>query len=188
MRSHYSEEEMVAAIRSGGRAMEQVMRYIYEQADYREEVLRMVLAKQGSVEDAEDVFQDGIAHLIMNVRKGKFRGESSLKTYLTVICKNLWFYKFNRRVKLQSIKTELPTNELDEESPEQLLLFKEKTERVKQLLAQLGSPCQEILTLWSLHYSMKEIAVRTGYKNEGTMRKKKHQCMQKLIKLVKGKF
>ena len=187
MKKTYSDAEILAAIRAGGKAMEGAMRHIYGQAEVREKILRFIQSKNGSREDAEDVFQDGISHLVMNIRKNSFRGESSLNTYLMVICKKIWFHKFNRQTKLNDIKKEMGTApEADESSPEKILIYKEKAGLANELLNKIGSPCREILSMWGLSYSMKEIAEKSGYKNEGSMRKKKHQCMKKIMLLIKG--
>ena len=103
MKKEYSDAEIVQAIQKGGKAMDKVMRYVYHGSAYRESVVAFILLKNGSLEDAEDVFQDGICHLVINIQKGAFRGESSLKTYLVTICKRLWFQKFNRSIKQSEI-------------------------------------------------------------------------------------
>ncbi|MEO1260698.1 MAG: sigma-70 family RNA polymerase sigma factor [Bacteroidota bacterium] len=187
MKKTYSDQSIIESIQAGGKTMESAMRYLYEQSEIRKKVLQFVRLKNGSDEDGEDVFQDGISHLVMNIRKGVFRGESSLQTYLMVICKKLWFYKFNRQVKLNAIKKEIPTPEIsDIETPEKILIYKERSKMVKVILEKIGSPCKEILSLWALSYSMKEMAGKLGYKNEGSMRKKKHQCQKKIMELIKS--
>lgn len=188
MKKTYSDQDIIASILAGGVDMEMAMHYIYSRSNVKAQVMQFVVMKNGSEEDAEDVFQDGISHLVMNVRKGSFRGESSLQTYLIVICKKLWFYKFNREIKLKNIKKELPVlEEANDQTPEKVLIYKERSSIVKRLLETLGSPCKEILSMWGLNYSMKEIAEKTGYKNEGSMRKKKHQCQKKIIDLIKNR-
>ncbi|MEO0473508.1 MAG: hypothetical protein AAF206_28100, partial [Bacteroidota bacterium] len=70
------------------------------------------------------------------------------------------------------------------DSPEILLAAKEKERHQLQLLSRLGEPCRTILEHWRLHYSMKEIAAKVGYKNEAVARKKKRLCMKKLLDIL----
>ena len=186
MKGKYSDEELIAFILSGGRELEKGMSYIYKNGTYFSAVRALVMKFGGKLSDVEDLFQDGIAHLIMNIRKGNFRAESNIKTYFLTICKNLWFQKRRRENIFKEIKQKLPDKEKSDHTPESILLFKEKVNILDKALKILGSPCQEIITLWSLNYSMKEIAQQTNYKNAAVARKKKHQCLQNLIKWVKG--
>ena len=186
MKGKYSDKEFVELVVSGGRKLEKAMSYIYNTGEYKSAVRAFVLKMGGKSSEVEDVFQDGIAHLIMNIRKGSFRAESSVKTYFLTICKNIWFQKIRRVGTFNEIKTKLPVEEKAKHSPETILLFKEKANILDKALTLLGSPCREIISLWSLSYSMQEIAKETNYKNAAVARKKKHQCLQTLIQWVKG--
>jgi RNA polymerase sigma factor (sigma-70 family) len=54
--------------------------------------------------DPSDVFQEGLTRAIMNVRDGKFKGDSSFATYLYGICRNICLkeYQQNRELRLHS--------------------------------------------------------------------------------------
>ena len=184
MKSDYTDFEIVEAIAKGGQQMEFAMRFIYQEGSFQQAVFSFVENNKGNRQDAEDIFQDGIAHFVMNIRKGNFRGDSNVKTYLIAICKNLWFNRLRRSATLSAIKEEIQIAETTDNSPEKIFLFKERADFAKTMLEKLGDPCRKILSLWGLHYSMKEIVQQTNYKNEGVVRKKKHQCMQKLMAIV----
>lgn len=182
---NHSEEELIAAIKTGGPQLNKIMSSMYKDKGFKASIIGVLLQKGASQEDAEDTFQDGVRHLIINVRKGSFRADSSLKTYLSRICINLWFTKLRRHQQLNSIKEEIPKEDIQTESPETLFFYKEKTKVLQQTLAQLGDLCKKILGLWALSYSMKEIAQKMDYKSDGMARKKKHQCFQKLMIYLK---
>ena len=184
MKSDYTDIEIVAAISTGGQKMETAMRHVFQQGDYKQAVFNFVENNKGNHQDAEDIFQDGIAHFVMNIRKGNFRGDSNVKTYLLAICKNLWFNRLRRAANLAAIKEEIQLEKTTDKTPEKIMLFNERASFVKTMLGKLGDPCRTILSLWALHYSMKEIVQQTNYKNEAVVRKKKHQCMQKLMHIV----
>lgn len=180
----YSDEEIVDAIKAGGTALERVMSFIYNDSNFRTDIIRFIQNKGGSSADAEDVFQDGIRNLIMSVRKNKFRGESSIKGYLFGVCRNIWFKQFNRYVRAENYKANLEVNPTDHQDPEIVLVTEERAEIIDQILAKLGPACQKVLNLWRMSYSMKEIAQELGYKSDGVARKKKHQCFKGLLSLV----
>lgn len=185
MSKAFTDEQMISAIRDGGKSLEEVMSYIYYDSPYRESIRRYILQQNGSREDAEDIFQDGVCQMILNVQRGKFRGKSSLRTYLTTICKNIWFTKFTRKAKHAEIVQSIQPNEKTAHSPDQILFQKQRSQSLEDILSRLGEKCKTILGLWALHYSMKEIMRETGYKSEGMARKKKHQCMQRLTSMLK---
>ncbi|MEM6725720.1 MAG: sigma-70 family RNA polymerase sigma factor [Bacteroidota bacterium] len=183
--AQYSDEQIVEAIKTGGIALERVMAFVYNNTDFRTDIIRYIKSKGGTSEDAEDVFQDGIRNLIMSVRKNKFRGESTIKGYLFGVCRNIWFKQFNRHVRSEQYKSSLEVESTDRKDPEIVLVTEERAQLIDQILAKLGPACQKVLNLWRLSYSMKEIAQELGYKSDGVARKKKHQCFQGLLGLVK---
>ena len=83
----YSEDQLIGMIQSGGRALDDAMSYIYRDSRIRLKVLNFMMSKKASREEAEDVFQDSVKILILSIRKGSFRGESTIKNYLFGICK-----------------------------------------------------------------------------------------------------
>lgn len=167
--------------------MEHAINYLYDKSGILEDVRKYIQSRSGSKEMIEDVFQEGLVHLIMNIRKGNFKGEGSIKGYLFGICRNIWLKKLNKEIRHRDESNVLKVEEVDYQTPEYYLIDDEKKNIIDNVLSRLGEMCKKVLTLWKLNYSMKEIAVEVGYKSEGVVRKKKHQCMKNLINLVKEK-
>ncbi len=185
MKRDFTEEEMTEGIRKGGVAMEAVLIYIYHHSRYRQSILTFIQRRKGSLEDAEDIFQEGISRMVVSIQNGKFEGNSSIRTYLTTICKNLWFSQYARSNRYADIVETQPTEEELEKGPDELLLLKERSEGLQGILKLVGEKCKKILSLWALHYSMREITKEVGYKSEGMTRKKKHQCFKALMNRIK---
>ncbi len=185
MNKHYSDKEIILAIQEGGQQLEKMVTYLYSRKDLKDWVVHFVIRNQGSKEDAEDVFQEGISHFVMNVKNGKYQSKSTLKTYLISICKRLWYAIYHKAEKLATLKANMDSKEELTDSPEAITLYKEQADLLKGILEQLGEKCQQILELWSLGYSMKEIAKKVGYKNENVVSKKKHNCQKKLTAFLK---
>ena len=160
------------------------MRFLYQEQAYRDQIFSFVMSRDGSREDAEDVFQDGIRSLIFNVREGKYQGQGSVKGYLFGICRNLWFKRFQKIQRQDSQLYRKEGLEVDRNDPEIILLEKDQEEQLNHLLNLLGENCRKVLELWKLSYSMKEIAAEVGYKNEAVARKKKRLCLKKLLDIM----
>lgn len=58
---------------------------------YFQDVKRFIIARKGTEQDAEDVFQDTLVILIEKLRRDNFQLTASLKTYIIAIAKYLWF-------------------------------------------------------------------------------------------------
>lgn len=54
--------------------------------------------------DPQDVFQEGLTIVVINVRKGSFKGDSNLSTYLYGICRNICLKEYNKKIKTTEIK------------------------------------------------------------------------------------
>lgn len=178
-----NDDEILKAIKTGGRQLEKAMHQLLHQSGWQKGIGQYIKSKSGSQEDVEDIFQEGLRHLFINVRGGRFSGKSALKTYLSSICKNLWYTKFSRDRKLDEIKKQLPPPDEKTDSPEDTFLTKEKSQLLSDTLGQLGDTCKKVLSLWSLGFSFKEISEKTG-SSAGTVRKQKFDCMKKLTALL----
>ena len=185
MRTKLTSKELFQKVNQGGIALNGVVTELYTDKDIKGQVLKFVRYNGGQISDAEDVLHEGIRNLIMNVRAGKFSGAGSLKAYLLVICKNIWKSQFSRNVHLKHIKTEVDSPTTDNETPEHHFLWKDRAAQIEQVLTRIGESCKEILGLWSLGYSFKEIGLKSN-RNEGAARKQKHVCFKKLMLFLKN--
>jgi RNA polymerase sigma factor (sigma-70 family) len=57
--------------------------------EYHQKIKKMVYTFRNTALDPDDVFQEGLTRAIINIREGRFRGESSFLTYLNSICRNI---------------------------------------------------------------------------------------------------
>jgi len=80
----YTDEAMVEGILDNSNA---TFGYIYK--SYYPKIKRMVWSFKNTLLQPDDVFQEGLTRAVMNIRNGKFRGDSSFSTYLNSICYNI---------------------------------------------------------------------------------------------------
>ena len=177
----FNDEQVIIGIREGGAAAELMLSFLYRQ--HRKAVQQFILSNSGSEEEAKDVFQDGVIVLFRHIQSGKFRGESSIGTYLFSICKFMWYKVLRKR---DNEKPAAPEN--FEEDPYVDLLGKEKTAKVMELFAELGEACKQVLVMNLYYqYNMEEIAEKLKYKSAQIARNKKHKCLSRLKALVKDR-
>ncbi len=173
-----TDSEIIEGLR--GRAEEEAIRSIYYQ--YFEGLAHYVVHNSGRREDAEDIFQEVVIAFIRLVKEGKFRGESSIKTFLFALNRNLWMNELKRRGRAEQreIKYEVGKEEKDERI-DQVIEQREGTKELDRTMDQLGEACKKILVLFYYQErSMKEILSELHYENEQVVRNKKYKCLKKL--------
>ncbi len=143
-----------------------------------------MLKNSGGKDDAEAVLVEGVTHLILNVRKGQFKGGSTLGTYLFSICRGVWLKTLRKEKRYADLEEDTSTA-MDNNSPLQHFSESELQKEVGFLLGKIGAACQEVLRLWAQHYSMSEIAAQMEYKNAQISMNKKNKCLGKLKEIVR---
>ena len=181
----YSDEALVNAI--GDKSlMNEAVRYIYQA--YYEDLSSLIIHNSGSRQDAEDTIQEVIVTFIDIIRNGKFRGESSVKTFLISLTRNLWLN--NLRKKERSTARDVIFEKQREHVEDSMLEHineREKKKQILMLLEQAGEMCKKILLLFYFQeLSMKEMVAHLPYENEQVIRNKKSKCLQKLSEQLKN--
>jgi RNA polymerase sigma factor (sigma-70 family) len=183
MARSYSDQELIEAIQAGGNACERAMSYIYRK--YVDEAVAFLGKRSFDSEEARDVVQDAVISLLASIQEGKFQGNSSLKTFLFAICKNLWLRRLRRMGTEASYQEKQDDPGVDFKTPEYLAVEEDQRSRMGEILSMLKDKCREVLMMWSQKYSMKEICKTLGYSNEQVVRNKKAHCMKELKEKVK---
>ena len=176
-----SDEAFIEAVKAGGKRLDNAMQNLYREKSLQNDVIGLLRKWGASEHQSEDLFQDGICALIMNIRRDKFRGDSSIKTYLSTICKNIFFKQIKKEGRFDEVKGNISPSSTDQHTPELKIMAKERQEVMDLILDKMGSTCKQVLKLWALKYSMEEIATEMNYKSAGMARKKKHDCLKRLI-------
>jgi RNA polymerase sigma factor (sigma-70 family) len=180
----YSDADLITAIGRGDQLNSAIF-FIYEQ--YGEAVQSFIMANSGTPPDAEDIFQETVVTFIDLVKKDKFRGEASVKTFLTAIARNLWLNELKKRARSGMREKAFEHNrdgvELD---VSQYIANREVKQQFVAVLEKLGEPCKKLLTLFYYeNLSMKDMVQHLPYENEQVVRNKKYKCLQALTDLVK---
>jgi len=181
--SELSDKDLLKLLQSSEQALRgKAFRVIYK--DYFPLVRSFIIKNQGSLEDAKDIFQDGLIVVYEQVQQGTFKEKSTLKTFLFAICKNLWWKRLGKASTRYEVFGEETDFQLEEELVVDHLIATELSKKLANLSKQLGADCQKILLLYYYERkSMKEIAQAMGMATADVAKNKKNRCLNKLKKM-----
>lgn len=178
-----ADAEIIEAIQKGS-GLDQAVRNIYR--NYFENLEWLVKNNNGSQQDAEDIFQEVVISFIEIVQKDKFRGDSTIKTFLYSMVKHSWLNELKRRGRsdARELKYEKarPQEEMD---VSQQMIEKESRKQVMEIVEKLGETCKKILVMFYYeNRPMKEILASLNYENEQVVRNKKYKCLKQLEQMI----
>ncbi len=113
---------------------------------YFDPVYRYVLSLSRDPHTAEEITQEAFFKALKSL--DRFRGDSSLKSWLCTIARNLWISE-QRKKKAEPIDemTVLPDPGI---GPEESLMRQDESMRIHRLLHRLNEPYREVFTLRTL--------------------------------------
>jgi len=178
------DDAIVAGILSND--LNEIIFLIYKQ--YAELISFNVVTMGGSLQDGEDIFQETVVTFIDLIRKGKFRRESSVKTFLVAVARNIWLNELKRKKSGDERAKIFETNRGHIENDIMENLNKrEMREHLLSLMNHLGESCRKILTLFYYdNLPFDEIIHKMGYETEQVARNKKYKCMKELSELIRN--
>ena len=155
---------------------------------YAGKIKAMILKNNGDETDAADIFQEALVSIYQKAKTDSFTLTCPLDAYLYLICKTRWINELKKRSSKGVTFIEDDGYSFKEDSFADAALIKNQADRgnlLQEKFKELGEGCRELLELsWS---GMGMEAVAEKLENSyGYIRKKKSECMAKLIALVKG--
>lgn len=180
---NFPDHELVDNLKDGKR-MDETIKAIYR--SHFDGLSWYIMNNSGSRQDAEDVFQEVVVNFIDLVQKNKFRGESSVKTFLFSLNRHTWLNELKRRGRAlaREEKFEKGQERIGADSHAEIA-DREGRAEVLRLVSELGDTCKKILLLFYYeNMSMKEILDATDYENEQVVRNKKYKCLKQLEKMI----
>lgn len=143
-------------------------------------IRKYVLENSGVLEDASDLFQEGIVILLEKIREPQFKFSCRVGTYLYSCCKNIWRNQLRRKKLQENIDY---FDLYDEENVQIALEDSEHTdERLKWVLDKLSESCLKLIK--AFYYEVKpwsEIAVELNYASEGSAKNQKYKCLKGIV-------
>ncbi|MEO6453793.1 MAG: sigma-70 family RNA polymerase sigma factor [Ginsengibacter sp.] len=154
---------------------------------YSGKIKGMVLLNNGSEADAADVFQEILLSIYKKAVNQNFTLTCPLDAFLYVVCKNKWISELNKRERGKVTIKDSSVYNIDEDSFKLAWEFKLQEERKHLLTEKLAELCEDCRRLLQLSWSgkpMEEVA-RILNITYGYARKKKCECMARLVSSVK---
>jgi RNA polymerase sigma factor (sigma-70 family) len=153
---------------------------------YFDDVRRFIMARKGSMEDAEDIFQDTMVILIEKLRRDNFQLTASLKTYIVAIAKYNWFKKYKTAQK-ETFVTAAFSNEFYLAVDDAVVSEKTYWERIKTAMHKITGHCNRLLQ--DMFFKNKPAAViqkEYGYSSLHNTQNQKYKCLNQIRQAVEA--
>jgi RNA polymerase sigma factor (sigma-70 family) len=178
--------ELVRMILSGGKGLNKAVALMHQHL--KSMVHQHITHNSGRAEDADDIFAESMVALVQNVLDGKFRGESSIRTYLKSIAHHKWLNRL--RAKRPTVAFEDHMAELEDPAfadMEDLPSDERLAKLVDGLMQQIDPQCNKFFHLrYWCKQRMEQVAVNMGFKNAQIAKNKHQKCLKKLRELLDG--
>lgn len=145
----------------------------------------LITRNGGNAEDAKDIFQEALIILYEKAQKPGFTLNSSLYTLIYGICRNLWGNRLQKRSGSNVTFSGEGKYRLDEDT-EKSIEQAEENKVFWDSFNRLGEDCQKLLRLFFDKVRMEKIAELMGYGSVSYAKKRKFQCKERLVDIVKA--
>jgi len=183
IRKTLTDKSLIEALKSDANPDEAIRSLYRTQFSMTEAYIKQ---NSGTQEDAEDIFQEVVLVFIEILKKDKFRGESSVSTFLYALTRNIWLNELKKRgrSKLRDQIFEKGKDKTDMDVS-QLIVNRELKSELMQLVEKLGETCKKILiAVYFENLTMREILKSLNYENEQVVRNKKYKCLKQLEQML----
>jgi RNA polymerase sigma factor (sigma-70 family) len=154
---------------------------------YSGKIKAMVLNNNGDENDAADIFQESLIYIYNRSLCESFSLTCPFEAYLYMVCKNKWINalekKKNKRVTLVD-EDGFNKNIAQEEGVALQIQKEDKYTLIDSAVQKVGESCAQLLRLSWQGLGMEEVGQKLNM-TYAYVRKKKSECMGKLIELIK---
>lgn len=160
-----------------------VLDFIYN--NFFDQIKVFIMKNHGTEKDAQDIYQDAILVIYLKARKNSLTLSSSFNTYLYSVCRLLWLKQLEQKRQHQTIVEDTVFLELDD-SYIDILEVNKRYKLYQDHFNKLSFNCRKVLRLFLAGIPLKEIALILGLKSEQHVKKRKHQCKERLVSRIKS--
>lgn len=146
-------------------------------------VIAWVHDNNGSEADARDIFQEALIALFLKLEKEDFELTCTLKSFLRIICRNLWLTKLRDSKNKQTSALEEIEDDVEENDLLEQIAQTDRNRLFIKHFNKLSESCRKLLSLFFNKISFAEIA-RKFNTSEGYVKKNKFRCKQRLINAI----
>lgn len=179
-----SDEQLIKAIAGSEEEREEALRYLVIQAGWKAQVLTWVQQQGGTLEEAQEIFQDAMFTLDRKIRFNEFKGESKLNTFFLGIAKKYWLKALTKRPQA-SVALDPDLHDLAAPNDiEPRLIEEDYLHVLDQVVSYIGEACKEVLRYLQLDMSTEEMALRFKLSSKEMVHKKVLRCREKMRELI----
>ncbi len=183
--SKHKDHRFIVALRQGN---DTVIKELY--TDLSPKVTRWIMANNGSMSDAKDIFQEAILALYNMACDPGFVLKYPIGGLLFKICKNKWIDQIRKKTKESEVRI-LEKERYDNVETTTALLEQIETEEIRQTkldkaFRKLSELCQNLLKLSMEGISPKEIAVQLQMSDANSVYRRKSACVERWKTLFKN--
>lgn len=162
---------------------EKVLRSIYK--DYYPKVLGYILKNGGSEDDARDIFQEALIVIYKLIEKDELDIKVDFASFLIGVAKRIFLNQIRSKGVHERFLQKETFDFYEDHPSDQQLENEHELNLIRKHIVKLGDECRNIL-LWSAEgLSNTEIAEKSGFKNEHSLRNKKAKCKKALLEMIK---
>jgi len=149
-------------------------------------VIQMVVRQGGNEADAEDVFMDAFEAIYNRLQSnGLTLDRASFKTYFIQVCLFQWSKKIRKKNRVHQVTNPAGEVQTGMEEVHEALADLDRKKIVAEKFQLLSEGCRQLLDWFiSEDKNISEVALLLGI-SEGSTRKRKYECKEKLFRLVK---
>ncbi len=152
-------------------------------------IQNMVIANNGTYDDAKDIFQEAMVALYEKTQTDSFVLTCKINTYVYSICRRLWLKRLQYLGKYSNQVDSLEETILVEDDIE----IHEKRNAaftiMDRAMNSLGEPCKSLLEGYYLKkLDMQALAKDFGYTNADNAKNQKYKCLVRLKKLFFAQY
>lgn len=148
-------------------------------------VIHWVRENSGTEQDARDLFQEAMVVVFKRLREPSFELTCRLKSFLRIICRNLWLTRLRDQKKFVATELEDCEPYLLEEDTVAKMEQSEEERLYFQHFQKLSEQCQKIMKWFFAKTSLADIAKRLDT-TEQYIKKRKFLCKEKLVKSIQA--
>lgn len=185
-KTNYTDEEIARMIQSSFGEREKALQYIYTNSKLRYKVRNVAIFDSGNTQDADDLWHDVFIVTVKKIGEGEFkagaisqqREKPVLSSFMVGIARGIWA---NRKRKMRPEPGLEPVlHNASDENIEKWLLRKEGRRLLDGILENMSAKCRNLLELYNLHFSMREIREALVLPSEKRVNKDTDICRKKL--------
>ena len=159
-----------------------VLKKIYKES--LPEVVKYVKRNSGTLDDAKDVFQEGILVIYKKVNEDSLELTTRFHVYLFMVCKRIWLKKLRKKGNKEVPFEDVLEFSFEDNFEEQFIKTR-KWQLFNKKFQSLTDECRKVLKMLFNGNSSKEIAAVMGY-TEDYAKRKKYKCKISLANLIKN--